>query len=106
VSHDKFQEIVDDANRPDSIIRTGIVIGRDIPDTRATVVLVESNLVTRVGGPSSGQPDTTGVPEQQPIFNTAREQEAAKVTLRVLKEFERLPRSTDLQQPEIRQQII
>ena len=29
VSHDKFQEIIDDANRPDSIIRTGVVIGRE-----------------------------------------------------------------------------
>jgi type III restriction enzyme len=106
VSHDKFQEIVDDANRPDSIIRTGIVIGRDIPDIRAKVVVVESNLVTRVTGPADGQADTGGTPEQQPIFNTAREQEAAKVTLRVLKEFERLPRSTDLQQPEIQRQII
>jgi type III restriction enzyme len=106
VSHDKFQEIVDQANRPDSIIRTGIVIGRDIPDTREKVVVVESNLVTRVAGSSRGQADTAGVPEQQAIFNTAREQEAAKVTLRVLKEFERLPRSADLQKPEIQQQII
>jgi len=106
VSHDKFQEIVDDANRPDSIIRTGIVIGRDILDTQAKVVVVESNLVTRVAGQSSGEAEAAGVPEQQPIFNTAREQEAAKVTLRVLKEFERLPRSTDLKQPEIQEQII
>ena len=82
------------------------MIGRDIPDVRAKVVVVESNLVTRVTGPAVGQADTVGTPEQQPIFNTAREQEAAKVTLRVLKEFERLPRSTDLQQPEIQRQII
>jgi len=106
VSHDKFQEIVDEANRPDSIIRTGIVIGRDIPDTRAKVVVVESNLVTTVTGTCGAQTNETGVPEQRSIFNTAKEQEAAKVTLRVLKEFERLPRSADLQKPEIQQQII
>jgi type III restriction enzyme len=106
VSHDKFQEIVDDANRPDSIIRSGIVIGRDIPDTRAKVVVVESNLVTTVTGTSGAQIDATGVPEQRSIFNTAKEQEAAKITLRVLREFERLPRSADLQKPEIQQQII
>ncbi len=106
VSHDKFQEIVDEANRPDSIIRTGIVIGRDIPDAKAKVVVVESNLATRVAGPSSGQGETAGDPEQQPIFNTAREHEAAKVTLQVLKEFERLPRSADLQKPEIQRQIV
>ncbi len=82
------------------------MIGRDIPDTRAKVVVVESNLATRVAGPSSGQAETAAVPEQQSIFHTAREHEAAKVTLRVLKEFERLPRSADLQKPEIQQQII
>jgi len=106
VSHDKFQEIVDQANRADSIIRTGIVIGRDIPDTRETIHVVESNLATRVAGTYGGQAEITGAPEQQAIFNTAREQEAAKVTLRVLKEFERLPRSADLRKPEIQQQIV
>jgi type III restriction enzyme len=35
VSHERFQEIIDEANRPDSIIRTGIVIGRDIPLERS-----------------------------------------------------------------------
>lgn len=106
VSHDKFQEIVDEANRPDSIIRTGIVIGRDIPDTREKVVVVEPNLAARVGGLSSSSPETTGIPQQQSIFHSAKEQEAAKVTLRVLKEFERLPRSADLRKPEIQKQIV
>ena len=32
VSHDKFKEIVDHANDPNSIIRAGVVIGRDIPE--------------------------------------------------------------------------
>src|SRR5450759_2218917 len=35
VSHDRFQEIIDEANRPDSIIRTGVVIGKDIPDKKS-----------------------------------------------------------------------
>jgi type III restriction enzyme len=106
VSHDKFQEIVDEANRPDSIIRTGIVIGRDVPDRRENVVVVESNLVAKVLGGAGGAAGAAGVPEQQSIFQSAREQEAANVTLRVLKEFERLPRSADLQTPEIQQQIV
>lgn len=106
VSHDKFQEIVDEANRPDSIIRTGIVIGRDIPDTREKVVVVEPNLAARVGGLSGSSPGKAGIPEQQSIFHSAKEQEAAKVTLRVLKEFERLPRSADLRKPEIQKQIV
>lgn len=31
VSHDRFKEIVDEANKPDSLIRAGILIGKDIP---------------------------------------------------------------------------
>lgn len=31
VSHDRFKEIVDEAKRPESIIRAGMLIGRDIP---------------------------------------------------------------------------
>lgn len=113
VSHDKFQEIVDEANRPDSIIRSGIVIGRDIPEKRERVVVVESNLVAMVSGGAAApagdadaQAGGAAVPEQQSIFQTAKAKEAATVTLRVLKDFERLPRSTDLQKPEIQQQIV
>src|SRR5205085_9087439 len=40
VAHDKFQEILNDANRPDSIIKTGVVIGRDIPLERRETVSV------------------------------------------------------------------
>lgn len=31
VSHDRFKEIVDEAKKPDSLIRAGILIGKDIP---------------------------------------------------------------------------
>src|SRR5580700_10432069 len=99
VSHDKFQEIIDDANKPDSIIRTGVVIGRDIPDKEMTVVQVTSNLEGRLAA------DPT-VPEQKPLFNTQREQEVARATLTVLKQFERLARSSDLKKPENIQKII
>jgi type III restriction enzyme len=106
VSHDKFQEIIDEANRPGSVFRTGVVIGRDIPVTREKVIVVEPNLAAKVTGLPAEQALSHGAPEQQPIFNTAREQEVANVTLRVLKQFEHLPRSTDLLKPEIQQQIV
>ena len=99
VSHDRFQEIIDEANQPDSIIRTGVVIGRDIPDRDMKVVQVISNLETRVDA------DPT-VPEQHPLFNTKREQEVARTTLTVLKDFERLARSNDLKKPENIQRIV
>ena len=45
VSHDHFQEIIDEANKPDSIIRTGVVIGRDIPDREMKVIEVAPSIV-------------------------------------------------------------
>src|SRR5271168_2300169 len=48
VSHDKFQEIIDEANKPDSIIRTGVIIGKDIPTERSQVVVVEPAFVERI----------------------------------------------------------
>jgi type III restriction enzyme len=99
VSHDRFQEIIDEANKPDSTIRTGVVIGRDIPDREMTVVQVTSYLEARAAA------DPT-IAEQKPLFNTQREQEVARATLSVLKQFERLARSNDLKNPENIQKII
>lgn len=99
VSHDRFQEIIDEANKPDSIIRTGVVIGRDIPDRDTTVFHVTSYLESRAAA------DPT-VPEQHALFNTKREQEVARTTLTVLKDFERLARSNDLRKPENIKKIV
>ncbi len=87
VSHDRFQEIIDEANKPDSIIRTGVVIGRDIPDRDLKVIEVVPVIVGKVAGDAS-------LPEQKPLFNTEKEKAVAKATLEVIKQFERLPASS------------
>jgi type III restriction enzyme len=99
VSHDRFQEIIDEASKPDSIIRTGVVIGRDIPDRDMKVVEVTPLIVSKVFGDSSR-------PEQKPLFTAEREQAVARTTLAVLKQFEKLPRAKDLQTPENLQKLI
>ena len=90
VSHDKFQEIVDYANNPDSIIRGGIRVVH-ITDERSKPVEVPPEIVNAVQGT---------------LFETSKEREAAVVTLDIIREFERLPRSADLAKPEIQKQII
>lgn len=102
VSHDRFQEIVDEANRPDSIIRTGIIIGRDIPLERSKVVVADPTAVERLIGPSTPGALVT----QKPLFTEPQEQKVAQTTLEVLREFERLPSSADLKKPEVLQKII
>jgi type III restriction enzyme len=94
VSHDKFQEIIDEANKPDSIIRTGVVIGRDIPDRAMQAVEVRPWIIEAVENvPIAGTP-----PEQRPLFNTAQEQQVARATLNTIKQFERLSKSADLKE--------
>ena len=96
VSHDKFQEIVDYANSPESIIRGGLkIVG--IPTERTRVVVAEPEIVNRIAGPVGEQ--------QKFLFESPKEREAAKATLEVIREYERLPRSADLTKPDIQRQI-
>ncbi len=101
VSHDRFQEIIDEANRPDSIIRTGVIIGRDIPIEKSKVVVAEpkTNFIITGGTTPDGA-------VQKPLFAEPEEQRVAQTTLDVLREFERLPSSADLKKPEVIQKII
>jgi type III restriction enzyme len=99
VSHDHFQEIIDEANKPDSIIRTGVVIGRDIPDREMKVIEVAPVMVGKVAGDAS-------LPEQKPLFNTEREKAVAKATLEVIKQFERLPSSNGLKSSDTLKKLV
>lgn len=104
VAHDKFQSIIDEANNPDSIIRTGVVIGRDVAAEPRKALVVPSTIETRLGATG----DTTTPPEQTQIeFTTSQEQDIAKKTLDVIrKSFESLPSSGELRKPEVQKRIV
>ena len=109
VSHDRFQEIVDHANDPNSIIRTGVVIGRDIPDKPTQAVTIPPTLHSILGiAPAGGGLATAGpTPAQPALFATDREREIAAATLDVIRQdFERLKRSGDLKAPEVQQKLV
>jgi len=89
VSHDRFQEIIDEAENPDSVIKRGIVIGRDIPDEHTAVVTIQP----------------TGETEALEKFERTEEREAARVTLEVIREYERLPRSSALEEADAQDEI-
>src|SRR5690606_41860338 len=48
IAHEHFQRIIDDANRPESIIRSGVVIGRDIPIAKKEVVETKPKIYDQV----------------------------------------------------------
>ncbi len=102
VAHDRFQEILDDANKPDSIIRSGVVIGRDIPREAPRPVAVPTFLDTLVTTP----PEAATATQQPLLFTTPQEQQVARATVEAIREFEALPRSRDLTRPEVREKLV
>lgn len=113
VSHDKFQEIVDHANDPNSIIRAGIVIGRDVPEAGRKAVEIKSTFEQAISGggiPFHVLPPTGGdgrpAVEQKRLFETPEEQEVAKATYQVIKQYERLKGSEQLQDAHVQQAIV
>ncbi|MFH1708245.1 MAG: DEAD/DEAH box helicase family protein [Planctomycetota bacterium] len=105
VSHDKFQEIVDYANSPDSVIRGGLKVIY-VSDERSKVVIAQPEIVNRIAE-SGGTGNLPHTPEHaQYLFETPFQQEAAKATLDIIhREYENLPSSGQLTRPEILKQI-
>jgi len=93
VSHDRFDEIVNAANDPNSIIRAKVIIGRDIPDKPQKTVEVPSKLAAAITSSA------------QPLFPTEPERKAATAVLRILETERRVLRTADLHRPEVQEEI-
>lgn len=120
VAHDRFQEIVDEANRPDSPLKLQTIeLEAPTNQKRTQSVSINSNLAYQLASapakphnemgsvmastPASRQEST---PIPQPVFGNTPAQQIASQTFEVLKQFEYLPRITDLQQPEIKAKLV
>jgi len=106
VSHDRFQEIIDHANDPNSIIRTGVVIGKDIPEAGKKAVIVESEFEKIIATTTPEDGEGKRAPEARSLFEKPEEQEVAKATFEVIRQYERLRGSDQLQQEEIQKEIV
>ena len=106
VSHDRFQEIIDHANDPNSIIRTGVVIGKDIPETGKKAVVVESEFekIISTFPPKAGEKENG--PQTRSLFEKPEEQEVAKATFQVIRQYERLRGSDQLQRKDVQDEIV
>ncbi len=95
VAHDEFDDIIAEASRPGSILRRGVVIGRDVPADRKTVVtvapLVEQTIVT------GGHGDLT--------LTTREERDLALAAFRVLQEGMTIPAVGQLSSEDVRMRI-
>lgn len=99
VAHDKFDEIIREANDQKSIIRVGVVIGKDISAKPKQAVEIKPRIDLIVEGTVT----TPDVPK--PLF-TEVERPVAAQTIAVIKEFEKLPSSRNLQQDDVQKKIV
>jgi len=98
-AHERFQELIEKANDPNSIIRRGVEVGRDIPTQKPQVIAVEPVYRPRVATEGTGS---------QPgfAFPSPAEQKLAEAAQAVAKTITYLPRSTDLMNPEVQAKIV
>ena len=119
VAHDKFQEIIDEANRGDSPIRLKqIILDAPSADDRKVSVQVESGAAARLGltevpvlvtGVSSAESGAE-VPVPEPVFITEAEKQAARVVMDIIGKYEvkrdLVPTSRALLKPEVQKEIL
>jgi type III restriction enzyme len=94
VAHDKFQEIIDEANRPDSVIRLQAVVLDPEELTQKTVTVVsQSQLATKLGLRPPQVTSSTRIAGQveAPVFAKPEEQKVAQITYEVIRRLETQP---------------
>ena len=108
VAHDRFQEIVDEANKPDSAVRLTQVIldpAKDLQPTKTVIArpTIMAKLTATVATPVSGT--TTGKTEE-PLFKTEQERQIAEIAVKVIQQHETLPQLNYLQKAEVQAAIV
>jgi len=120
VAHDKFQEIIDEANRGDSPIRLKqIILDAPSADDKKVSVQVGSGAAARLGltdatpvvDPASTAANSGAVtPTPAPVFTTEAEKQAARMVMEVIGKYEvrrdLVPTSGALLTPEVQKAIV
>ncbi len=113
VAHDKFQEIIDEANKPGSAIRLTSVVLNDTQLAQKTETVVsQSHLETRLGFRPAQATNNTVVADGQepPVFINPQEQQVAQAAYQVIRTLENrpqtLPTIEHLKRPEVQAAIV
>ena len=112
VAHDRFQEIVEEANNPTSTIRLQqVVLNPDELQHRTVTVVSQSQLATILGLKSEYPTSNTqvSVVRESPVFD-AEEQKIAQITYDVIRKLEsqpeQIPGVSYLQKPDVMAAIL
>ncbi len=112
IAHDKFQEIIEEANRPDSTIRLqAVVLNPDELAQKTVTVVSQPQLATKLGlQPEQATSTTTTGTTEAPLFAKPEDQKVAQIAYEVIRRLEnqplKLPTVAHLQNPEIRAAIV
>jgi type III restriction enzyme len=113
VAHDKFQEIINEANRPDSAIHLKAVILDDDDFGQKTATIVsQSQLAAKLGLKPADATASTKVAGQdvQPVFTKPEEQKVAQIAYDVIRKMENQPMAVPtlahLKNPEVQAAIV
>lgn len=110
VAHDRFQEIVDEANQPNSPLRMALVeLDPALLADKTQSVAAPSRLEVELGIAEAGSLGTATVNPTPPLFVTAEERRVAEVTTTVIERLSAdpslLPTSKYLARPEVQAEI-
>src|SRR5258708_560196 len=113
VAHDRFQEIVEEANNPNSTIRLQqVVLNPDQLQQKTVTVVSQSQLAAKLGlkpEHPTASTQVSGYNEASAVFN-AEEQKIAQIAYDVIRKLEarpeKLPSVTYLQKPEVQAAVL
>jgi type III restriction enzyme len=108
VAHDRFQDIIDEANKPDSVIRLQQVILDPTSDLQKMVTVVsQSHIMEQLGTPTPQvAPTPVSSPLSRPVFSNEAERKVAQVTYDVIKKYETLPNTACLLHDDMQQKLV
>lgn len=113
VAHDRFQEIIEEANNPNSTIRLrAIVLDADQLQQKTVTVVAQSQLAAKLGLQPDYPTSSTQVLglDEAPAAFDVEEQKIAQITYDVIRKLEtkpeKLPSVSYLQQPEVQAAVL
>jgi len=114
IAHDRFQEIVDEAKKPDSVVQKMRVIEMTDEEVRHKTVTVvsDSNLKAKLGFEPEQQTTSTqdAGKDTKPAFDTPEKQRVAQIAYAVIKKLEakpeQVPTMDALKTPEVQKFIL
>lgn len=108
VAHDRFQEIVDEANKPDSAVRLTQVILDPVNDLQPTKTIISEPTITAklTASQTTADPNASNQHTPEPLFKTEQERKIAEITVKVIQQHETLPQLNHLQKADVQAAII